>query len=207
MKKLIMLVCILGLLAFGATAIADQCVVNEGAYIAHSKREADQLYNYIWTGKWNIPRALYQAGKLSKAKTSLKVTPIEADDKLVKFKKDSWTLTMFTKNCYTSKLKTTPAKKVPVKVNFTISDSVGICDDYITELFPGSKIGNACLTHDLGDSWFIVWNMACPITLVDPSSIVSQSFTGPRRTGAACEVSKTTGYIVYLAVSARELIK
>jgi hypothetical protein len=84
--------------------------------------------------------------------------------------------------------------------DYTINDAVGICDDYITDLYPGSKIGNACRATDMGSGWFIVWNMACPLILADPQ-------TGPRRTGAACEVDKTTGNITYLAVSARELIK
>ncbi len=84
--------------------------------------------------------------------------------------------------------------------DFTISDAVGICDDFITELYPGSKIGNACRATDMGDDWFISWNMACPLILADPT-------TGPRRTGAACQVCKKTGKITYLAVSAREIIK
>ena len=83
---------------------------------------------------------------------------------------------------------------------FTISDAVGICDDFITELYPGSKIGNACQATDMGDDWFIDWNMACLLILADPT-------TGPRRTGAACQVCKKTGKITYLAVSAREIIK
>ena len=84
--------------------------------------------------------------------------------------------------------------------DYSVSDAVGICDDYITDLYPGSKIGNACRITDTGTGWFVVWNIACPFILNDPS-------TGPRRTGAACEVNKTTGNIDYLAVSAKELIK
>ena len=84
--------------------------------------------------------------------------------------------------------------------DYSSANATDKCWFKIEALYPGSQYENPCRVTDTGDGWFIVWNMACPFILADPT-------TGPRRTGAACEVNKTTGDINYLAVSARELIK
>lgn len=84
--------------------------------------------------------------------------------------------------------------------DLSVANATDICWDKIDDLYPGSDYVNPCRVTDMGDTLFIVWNMACPFILADPT-------TGPRRTGSACEVNKNTGEIVYLAVSARELIK
>jgi len=83
---------------------------------------------------------------------------------------------------------------------YSSSHCVDKCWLKIKQIYPGSQYANPCRISDTEEGLFIVWNMACPFILADP-------ITGPRRTGAACEVSTTTGEIIYLAVSARELIK
>ena len=64
----------------------------------------------------------------------------------------------------------------------------------------GTKVPPKYNYTDQGETHFLVWNMATPITLANPDGSL-------RKTGAVCEVNKKTGKIVYLAVSAREIIK
>ena len=66
--------------------------------------------------------------------------------------------------------------------------------------YEGTKVPPKYNYMDQGQTHLLVWNMKFPISLAN-------QYGSLRKTGAVCEVNKKTGKIVYLAVSAREIIK
>lgn len=83
------------------------------------------------------------------------------------------------------------------------TEAYTICAVYIENQgskYEGTKVPTRYSYQDLGKTHFLVWNMSCPILLAN-------QYGGKRRAGAVCEICKKTGRIVYLAMSAREIIK
>lgn len=83
------------------------------------------------------------------------------------------------------------------------TDAYATCAVYIenqVSRYKGTDVPPRHNYRDEGATHWLWWNMKFPIYLAN-------QYGGKRKTGAVCEVDKKTGQIVYLAVSAREIIK
>jgi len=104
-RKIVVVFMVIGMLFTGSIAIAETCIINNGAYISHSKANIEELYNNVWDGHWDQARIMMQQGKLKKIHNNYNITPIIVNDKYVLFsisiapEKEIWTLKMFTKQC------------------------------------------------------------------------------------------------------------
>lgn len=84
---------------------ANQCQLNGGAYISHSKINIMEAQKHVWTGKWAMLKVMLGQGKLKKIIGAHYIDVIESNDKYVKFTipcapgKQIWTLTIFTQGC------------------------------------------------------------------------------------------------------------
>lgn len=105
MSRVMIIVLLVMGLAIGSTAIADQCQINGGAYIAHSEANIIKAWNHVWSGKWSQLKVMANQGELRKVSRSYYIDIIEANDNYLKFSiscapgKEIWTLTMFTQGC------------------------------------------------------------------------------------------------------------
>jgi hypothetical protein len=86
-------------------AKAEECQLNAGAYIAHSRAAIEKLWSNVYKGNWGYAKTMAKQGKLRKIGSSWRIQALEVDDTYVKFSvnnapgKEIWTLKMFTAQC------------------------------------------------------------------------------------------------------------